>query len=133
MKVLLNFTSVKVSNWPRGKLLESSKNALGNGWSQPEDNFNPKYVILIKLSISLLLFILKVLSQEAERRTLIGLWSLSLVTPHSPFPSSNPQFTFFLLLFSHGKAVVPWRTKPLQIADLAWQVNVVTFFLYNLW
>lgn len=32
---------------------------------------------------------------------------------------------------SNGKAVDPWRTKPLQIADLAWQVHdVYLIFFY---
>lgn len=33
----------------------------------------------------------------------------------------------FFFISSHGKVVDPWRTKPLQIADLAWQVTSVSF------
>ena len=33
----------------------------------------------------------------------------------------------FFFISSHGKFVDPWRTKPLQIADLAWQVKSVSY------
>ena len=33
----------------------------------------------------------------------------------------------FFFISSHGKVVDPWRTKPLQIADLAWQVTSASF------
>lgn len=33
----------------------------------------------------------------------------------------------FFFISSHGKVVDPWRTKPLQIADLAWQVKSVSY------
>lgn len=36
-------------------------------------------------------------------------------------------------MFSNGKAVDPWRTKPLQIADLSWQVQDVFFDFLMCW